>query len=94
VSSAEREQDDIKPLQKFQAGASQFQGNPAMMRIYQEKLLDFMGLTPDQQSEVLNAEKQKNQAMLNAPGGQPGQPQPGQPAPQPQPAPMMAPQPA
>jgi hypothetical protein len=93
VSSAEREQDDIKTLQKFQAGASQFQGNPAMMRIYQEKLLDFMGLTPDQQSEVLNAEKQKNQAMLNAPG-QPGQPQPGQPAPQPQPAPMMAPQPA
>ena len=93
VSSAEREQDDIKTLQKFQAGPSQFQGNPAMMRIYQEKLLDFMGLTPDQQSEVLNAEKQKNQAMLNAPG-QTGQPQPGQPAPQPQPAPMMAPQPA
>jgi hypothetical protein len=91
VSSAEREQDDIKTLQKFQAVASQFQGNPAMIRIYQEKMLDFLGLTPDQQSEVLNGEKQKQMGILNAPG-QPGQPQPA--APQPQPTPTMAPQPA
>src|ERR1035438_1741031 len=63
VSSSEREQDDIKTLQKFQAVASQFQGNAAMMRIYQEKQLDFLGLTPDQQAEVLNAEKQKQTAM-------------------------------
>jgi hypothetical protein len=84
VSSAEREHDDIKTLQKFQAVASQFQGNPAMVRIYQEKMLDFLGLTPDQQSEVLNGEKQKQTAALNAPG-QPGQPQPGQPQPTPVP---------
>jgi hypothetical protein len=90
VSSAEREQDDIKTLQKFQAVASQFQGNAAMGRIYQEKMLDFLGLTPDQQSEVMNAQKQQQQAQLMGSGGQPGQgapqSQPTQPQPVPQPA--------
>lgn len=84
VSSSEREQDDIKSVQKLQAVASQFQNNPAMAKIYQKKLLDFAGLTPDEQNEVMNAEKQKalNPAMQP---GQPGQPQPGQPA---QPSPV------
>jgi hypothetical protein len=48
-------------------------------------MLDFLGLTPDQQSEVMNAAKQA-QAQPALQPGQPGQPQPGQP----QPAPAMA----
>jgi hypothetical protein len=91
VSTAEREQDNLKTVQKLQAVASQFQGNPAMMKIYQEKLLDFANLTPDQKQEVMNAEKQKQQTMAMQPP-QPGQPQPGAPQPpaQSQPQPAMA----
>src|SRR5664280_2231470 len=53
VSSAEREAQTIKTVQKLQAVAAQFPGNPAMQRIYQKKLLDFGDLTPDEQNEVL-----------------------------------------
>jgi hypothetical protein len=96
VSSAEREQDDIKTLQKFQAVAAQFQGNPAMTRIYQEKMLDFLGLTPDQQSEVMNAAKQAQggamaPAQPGAPAAQPALPPPqGAPAAQPNLHPELA----
>jgi hypothetical protein len=76
VSTAEREQNDLKTVQKLQAVVSQFPGNPAMQKIYQEKLLDFAELTPDQKQQVLDAAKQQQQA-------QPEQPQPGQPTPTP-----------
>lgn len=91
TSTAERERDNLQTVQKLQAVASQFQGNPAMMKIYQEKLLDFADLTPDQKQEVMNAEKQKQQTMAMQPP-QPGAP--GQPTPQPVPQPTPQPQPA
>jgi hypothetical protein len=97
VSSSEREQESIKTVQKLQAVAAQFPGNPAMQKIYQQKLLDFADLTPDEQNQVMDAEKQKQQALLNAPQpgqGAPGTPQPGTvplaPVPQSVPAPVPA----
>jgi hypothetical protein len=89
ISTSEREQNDVKSVQKLQAVASQFPGNAVMQKIYQEKLLDFGDLTPDQKQEVLAAEKQTQEAQAQAAQQQPGQPQPGQPgqpAPTPQPA--------
>jgi hypothetical protein len=77
VSTSEREQDDVKSVQKLQAVASQFPGNAVMQKIYQEKLLDFASLTPDQKTQVLEAQKQAQDAQAQQP--QPGQ-QPGQPA--------------
>ncbi len=90
VSTAEREQDNLKSVQKLQAVAAQFQGNQAMQRIYQEKLLDFADLTPDQKTQVLDAEKQKQQAAaLTTPAGAAPQ---GAPTPTPAPAPQAQPQ--
>jgi hypothetical protein len=99
VSSAEREQESIKTVQKLQAVAAQFPGNTAMQKIYQKKLLDFGGLTPDEQNEVLNLEKQKQQMALQAPamppGATPGAMPGGMPSPMLNPpAPAPVPQPA
>ena len=98
VSSAEREQESIKTVQKLQAVAAQFPGNIAMQQIYQKKLLDFGGLTPDEQNEVLGFEKQKQQAGQQPalppggmPAGMPAMPG-GMPAPARAPAPNPAPQ--
>ena len=99
VSSAEREQESIKTVQKLQAVAAQFPGNMAMQQIYQKKLLDFGGLTPDEQNEVLGFEKQKQQAGQQMsslppggmPAGMPAMPG-GMPAPARAPAPNPPPQ--
>lgn len=58
TSSAEQEEEAMKSLQKFQAVASQFPTNQALKRIYQKKALDLLKLSPEEEREVLEAEKQ------------------------------------
>ena len=58
--------------------------NPKLTEIFQRKLLEFSGLTPDEINQIMEFEKQKAENLLAMGGGnpmmqQPGQPMPGQP---------------
>ncbi len=62
VSSAEREKDSTQGIQKLNAVKAQFPGNQAMDEIYKKKLLEFGKLSPDEQKQVMDEEKQRAQA--------------------------------
>jgi hypothetical protein len=59
VSSAERENQSMQTIQKLNAVKAQFPDNPAMNKIYGNKLLEFGDLTPDEIKEVMDFEAQK-----------------------------------
>ena len=58
-TSAEQEQESAQTLQKFNAVMAQFPDNQPLREIYQKKLLDFIGLSPEEVQEVVQFDKQK-----------------------------------
>lgn len=85
VNPSQQEEESLKELQKLKIVVTEFPANTPLKSIYQKKLLDLASLTPDEQKEVLDFEKQSAEqaAALNAGGGAPG----GLPAPSPMSAP-------
>lgn len=83
-SQDEKDANDSEILQKLQATMALMPGNPKLLDIFQRKMLEFDGLTPDEINEVMEAEKQKRENVINQPimGGATGQPtaKPAQPA--------------
>ena len=97
-SQEEKDSHDTQVLQKLDATIRLMPGNSKLIEIYQRKLLEFDGLTPEEINDVMELERQKREAMLKAQenginntGGQdgvvpnPNQPliDPGQPTPAP-----------
>lgn len=79
VSSAEREKKGLETIQKLNAIKQDFPANKTFKKIYDKKILEFGGLNPDEQQQVMDEEEQ-NLKMMQGPM-MPGQ-APGQPAPQ------------
>src|ERR1044071_4668093 len=71
VSSAEREQQGLKTIQKPNAVKAQFPGNMAMAKIYGKKILEFADLNPDEIKEVMDQEEQN----MKSGGGLPASPE-------------------
>ena len=91
VSSSEREKQSLETIQKLNAIKQDFPANKTFKKIYDKKILEFGGLTPDEQKQVIDEEEQNMQAMMQ------GQLIAGQPQPTPQVTPQpnaLAPQPA
>jgi hypothetical protein len=82
VSSSEREKQGLETIQKLNAIKQDFPQNLAFKKIYDKKILEFGGLNPDEQKQVIDEEEQRMKQMQAMPGipGAPGQP--GQPVPQ------------
>jgi hypothetical protein len=75
TTQSEKQQDSIDAIQKMKIGVTDFPMNTPLREIYQKKILDWMGLSPDQAKEVMDFEKQ-NPLMM------PGQGTPALPLPQ------------
>lgn len=63
VSKKDKAERDLEQLQKMSAIRSQFLNNQSMTEIYNKKLLDIGGFTPDEVKQILDEERKK---MLNA----------------------------
>ncbi len=93
VPKTKKQQEDAKQIQNLQQTLIVMPDNVPLKRIYQEKLLDFDELNPDQKKEVLDFEEKRQKALENAianptvggmsngMGGNPVNPSPGQPTP-------------
>lgn len=68
MAASEKEDADMQSLQKLNAVVQSIPGNTPLVGIYQKKLLEFGGLTPDEIKEVTDFEKQKQQVMPGMPG--------------------------
>lgn len=66
VSSAEREKQGLETIQKLNAIKQDFPANRSFKKIYDKKILEFGGLTPDEQKQVMDEEEQNMQAMMQA----------------------------
>jgi hypothetical protein len=82
VSTAEKEQKSVEGLQKMNAARQFFPGNLAFDRITKERVLDFIGLNPEQTKEVMSEDEQIAATMPVAPTTQ-ITPQANVPTPQP-----------
>jgi len=83
-SQDEKKAQDTDALEKLNAAKMNMMDNPKLTEIFQRKLLEFSGLTPDEINQIMEFEKQKAENLLAMGGGnpmmqQPGQPMPGQP---------------
>lgn len=85
VSTAERQKQNVEEMQKLNAANAQFIGNPAFKKIYDKKILDFIGATPEEAQAVMDFEEQKMQMPQMLPGAPP--------VPQNTPVPQLMPQP-
>jgi len=79
-SQDEKATNDSQALEKLNAAVINIPGNPKLIEVYQRKLLEFAGLTPEEINTIMEMEKQKQEMMANAgvmaqPMGQPGLPQ-------------------
>jgi len=79
-SQDEKATNDSQALEKLNAAVINIPGNPKLIEVYQRKLLEFAGLTPEEINTIMETEKQKQEMMTNAgvmaqPMGQPGLPQ-------------------
>jgi hypothetical protein len=80
----DKQTEDMDKLQKLQVAVQNMQDNQPLQDIYKKKLLDFAGLTADEEKEIMDFEKQKMNPMVSgAVGGV------SQPTPQPAPAPLV-----
>ncbi|MFO1065289.1 MAG: hypothetical protein U0892_15595 [Pirellulales bacterium] len=77
VSANDRKNQSAQAVQKLNGVAAQFPGNAAMKEIYQQKLLDFADLNPEEKARVLDFEKQmadtqahQVQSVTGIPNGQ------------------------
>jgi hypothetical protein len=95
-SQEDKNTQDTNSLQKLSAARAAMPMNPKLNEIYDRKILEFADLTPDEVTEIIQAQQEIDQQMQNPmgmPGMPPGQPQPGgggmpMPPPQGAPAPM------
>lgn len=83
-SQDEKNAKDQETLQKLNAVKMNMPANPKLDEVYQRKLLEFAGLTPDEINEIMEVEQRNREMMMNqaqVPGQMPGQaqPQPAQP---------------
>ena len=77
TSSSEQEDQSIKTIQKLRVVKQEMPDNIPFLRIYQKKLLSLVKLTPEEEREVMEFEKQKMAAINGAMGnGAPGAPLP------------------
>jgi len=76
VNSAEQEQKTLDTVQKLNAIKQMYPNNVPLARILEEKLLDVADVSPEQKKEVLDFEKQAQQAPAIPPQPQPVTPQP------------------
>ena len=94
-SQDDKNKTDDEMLQKLNAAVTLIPGNMKLIDVYQRKLLEFAHLSPEETMGVLEEEraKREQQALLATQGGQPGMMplpvNPGQPAVQPAPAPVI-----
>ena len=86
-SQDEKNAKDQETLQKLNAVKMNMPANPKLDEVYQRKLLEFAGLTPDEINEIMEIEA-RNRAMMMANQQMPGQ-LPGQPPAQGQPQPAQ-----
>jgi len=70
ISSAEKEQKTVESLQKMNAARQFFPGNAAFDRITKKRVLDFVGLNPEEVKEVMNEDTQ-NPMPVAVPGPAP-----------------------
>jgi hypothetical protein len=75
-SKADKESDSLQTVQKMQLAITQFPNNIPLQKIYKQKLLDIMNLTPDETKEVMDFDDQAAALMGASPGAPP---QPGLP---------------
>lgn len=61
VSTSERQRQNIEEMQKLNAANAQFQGNPAFKKIYDKKVLEFIGASPEESKAVMDFEEQNMQ---------------------------------
>ncbi len=73
-SKADNEADSLKTINKLQTAAMQFPGNVPFQMIYQKRLIDWVGLSPEEEKEVLDFQEHMPPPMLGAPGAPPGPP--------------------
>lgn len=73
-SQDEKDAHDSETLQKLNATITLIPGNPKLMEIYQRKLLEFAGLSPEEINDVMELEQRKTELM----GGMVNQAQPVQ----------------
>ena len=57
-SKADKESDTLQSIQKMQVAIQQFPNNAPLLKIYKQKVLDWMGLTPQETKEVMDFEGQ------------------------------------
>lgn len=74
VSSAEREQKSVQTIQKMNAAKQEFMGNTAFEKIYDQRLLEFVGLNADESKEVMDFKEQNPMPVQVDQNGQPIQP--------------------
>jgi hypothetical protein len=100
-SKADTEADSLKTINKLQTASAEFAGNIPFQAIFQKRMLDWVGLSPEEEKEVLDFEAQHPQPLLpnpspGGPGGEPptlGKPPMQIPQKQPQQIPQRQPQP-
>ncbi len=63
VNTAQKEQDDLKQLEKLSAVSQKFPDNVPLNEIIQEKMLNIVNLSTDERKRVLNFEKEKTRAV-------------------------------
>lgn len=75
VSSSEREKKGLETIQKLNAIKQDFPQNLAFKKIYDKKILEFGGLNPDEQKQVIDEEEQrmKQMEMMSGMPAVPGQ---------------------
>lgn len=71
VSSSEQETKTISTIQKFMSVLGQMPNNIPLRKIYQQKLLDMINLSPDEKRTIMDFEKQNELSGVNQPASQP-----------------------
>lgn len=69
-SSSEQEAENTKGIQKFMFILAQFPNNPALRKIAQKRMLEIVDLTPEELSQVEDAEEQAQQQAQMQPAQQ------------------------
>lgn len=91
-SKADTEADSLKAINKLQTAKIEFAGNLPFEAIYQKRLLDWTGVSPEEEKEILDYQASHPTPLLPnpSPGGPPGKPQLSPQIPQKQPQPVAA----
>lgn len=69
-SKADKEADSLQLINKLQVATAQFPNNIPLQKINKQNTLDWLGLTPEENQEVMNFDDQ-NPQMMGAPPGMP-----------------------